>query len=62
MAHLKIKYIAIGPYYSDQVQTFIGFDIDDCWNQEVDFEKYLGREHPHGINTIYKIKIIEEKF
>ena len=56
-----IKYILIDPYYSDQTQSFIGYDIDDCWSQKYHFEKWLGREHPSGISTIYKCEIINEK-
>lgn len=33
MACLRIKYVAIDPYYSDQEQSFIGYDIEDCWSQ-----------------------------
>lgn len=61
MARLDVKYIAIDPYYSDQTQSFIGYDIDDCWSQKYHFEKWLGREHPSGIRTIYKCEIINEK-
>lgn len=61
MARLDIKYIAIDPYYSDQEQTFIGYNIDDCWSQKCDFDDWLGRNHPSGISTIYKCEIIQEK-
>lgn len=61
MARLKIKYEAVDPYYSDEMQTFIGYDIDDCWEQCTEFEKWLGREHPAGIMFIYKTHILEEK-
>ena len=61
MARLDVKYIAIDPYYSDQNQSFIGYTIDDCWSQKCDFDKWLGREHPSGIRTIYKWEIINEK-
>ena len=61
MARLDVKYIAIDPYYSDNTQSFIGYDIDDCWSQKYHFDKWLGREHPSGIRTIYKCEIINEK-
>ena len=61
MARLDVKYIAIDPYYSDNTQSFIGYDIDECWSQKYDFDKWLGREHPSGIRTIYKCEIVLEK-
>lgn len=61
MARLDIQYIAIDPYYSDQKQSFIGYDIDDCWMQKYEFDRWLGRNHPSGIRTIYKFEIINEK-
>lgn len=61
MAKLVVKYEAVDPYYSDQVQTFIGVDIDSCEEQRYEFEKWLGRNHPAGIMFIYKTKILEEK-
>lgn len=61
MARLKIRYNAIDPYYSTHVQTFIGIDLNDCEAQKVEFEKWLGREHPSGIMSIYKPEILEEK-
>lgn len=61
MARLDVKYTAIDPYYSDQEQTFIGYNIDDCWLQKCDFDEWLGRNHLSGISTIYKCEIIREK-
>lgn len=55
---LKKKYRAIDPYYSDQIQTFIGSDINSIDEQIYEFERWLGREHPNGIVTIYKTEII----
>lgn len=55
---LKIKYIAIDPYYSDVEQSFIGLDIDSCERQRFEFESYLGREHSNGISSIYKTEIL----
>lgn len=55
-----IWYEAIDPYYSDQVQTFIGFTHEDLDEQQYDFEQYLGREHSAGISFIYKSHIIFE--
>lgn len=61
MARLDIKYIAIDPHYSDQEQSFIGYNIDDCWSQKYDFDDWLGRNQPSGIKAIYKWEIINEK-
>ena len=62
MACLRIKYVAIDPYYSDQEQSFIGCDIEDCWSQKYDFDQWLGREHPMGMKAIYKEQILQEKY
>lgn len=61
MARLVVKYNAKDPYYSDQIQTFIGCDINSCWDQMYDFEEWLGREHPSGIMSIYNSEIIKEE-
>lgn len=61
MACLRIKYVAIDPYYSDLEQSFIGYDIEDCWSQKYDFDIWLGREHPMGMKAIYKEEILQEK-
>ena len=61
MARLDVKYIAIDPYYSDCDQSFIGYDIDNCWSQKHDFDEWLGREHPMGYTAIYRCKIINER-
>lgn len=51
---IRKKYVAIDPYYSDFEISFIGDSLDKIDEQIFDFEKYLGREHPSGISTIYK--------
>lgn len=61
MACLRIKYVAIDPYYSDHEQSFIGYNIDDCWSQKFEFDEWLGREHPMGYKTLYKCEILQEK-
>ena len=55
---VKIKYIAIDPYYSDQTQTFIGDSHESIDNQIVEFERYIGREHPAGISAVYERKYV----
>lgn len=61
MARLDVRYKAIDPYYSDQCQSFIGYNIEECWGQKYEFEEWLGRNHPSGIMTIYKCEILKEK-
>ena len=61
MARLDIKYVAIDPYHSGQEQSFIGYNIEDCWSQKYEFDRWLGRNHPSGIMAIYKFEIKREK-
>lgn len=61
MARLVVKYKAKDRYYSDQIQTFVGMDINSCWDQMYNFEEWLGREHPSGIMSIYNSEIIKEE-
>ncbi len=55
---LRIKYIAIDPYYSDFEELFVGENADSVDSQKVEFEKYLGRNHANGILSIYKTEIL----
>ena len=57
---IDVLYKAIDPYYSDCEQSFIGATSESCWNQKFEFEEWLGREHPAGIKTIYKVKILKD--
>lgn len=54
---LKIKYIAIDPYYSDMVQIFVGSrsSIDQ---QVHDFESWLGKEHSKAWHQYTKLKLL----
>ena len=56
-----VKYTAIDPYYSDFTETYIGADLDSLDTQQYELEKYVGREHPHGIDAIYKQEIVLER-
>lgn len=56
-----VKYTAIDPYYSDFTETYIGGDYESVDHQQYELEKYVGRNHPHGIDAIYKQEIIEER-
>ena len=56
----KVKYKAIDPYYSDMEQVFIGGSIDSLDDQQYEFEKWLGKEHPAGIRFIYESEIVSE--
>lgn len=52
---LIVYYEAIDPYYSSQEQVFIGIDKEICYSQKWEFEEWLGRNHPNGMNNIYKV-------
>lgn len=52
---LIVYYEAIDPYYSSHGQVFIGADKESCYSQKWEFEEWLGRNHPNGINNIYKV-------
>lgn len=52
---LKVYYEAIDPYYSSEEQVFIGADKESCYSQKWEFEEWLGRNNPNGINNIYKV-------
>ena len=56
-----VKYTAIDSYYSDFTETYIGADLDNLDYQQYELEKFVGRNHPHGIDAIYKQEIIEER-
>ena len=56
----EVWYKAIDPYYSDQVQTFIGSDYASLDEQEYEFNQWLGREHPAGLMFIYEMHTIYE--
>lgn len=56
----RILYKSIDPYYSDFEIAFIGIDEKDIDGQIYEFNQYVGREHPSGISTIYKPKIMTD--
>lgn len=56
----KVWYKATDPYYSDEVQTFIGSTYEDLDNQEYEHDRWLGREHPAGIKYIFDKFTIHE--
>ena len=56
----KVWYKAIDPYYSDQVQTFIGSTWEELDEQEYQFNQWLGHYHPAGIRFIYETHTIYE--
>lgn len=39
MAKLRVKYIPIDPYYSTIEQVFIGSTVEECEDQEYEYEK-----------------------
>lgn len=56
----KVIYKAIDPYYSDEEQVFVAGSLDALDEQQYEFEKWLGRNHPAGIKYIYQSEIISE--
>ena len=52
---LRVHYEAIDPYYSSQEQVFIGINEESCYSQKDEFEEWLGKNHPNGMNNIYKV-------
>ncbi len=56
----KVWYEAIDPYYSDEVQTFIGFTLEELDDLEYEHNKWLGRNYSAGIMCIYKTHTIYE--
>ena len=56
----KVWYEAIDPFYSDQVQTFIGATREELDDQEYQFNQWLGLNHPAGIIFIYETHTIYE--
>lgn len=62
MAKITVKYEAIDPFESTHEQTFIGNTIEDCEEQMMEYERFLGRNHANGIASIFKVHIINESF
>lgn len=54
-----VKYIAVDPYYSDQVQTYIGSTIEEIDNIQYETEEHMARFHAN-LGMIYKPEIILE--
>lgn len=52
---LIVYYEAKDPYYPSQEQVFIGIDEESCYSQRDEFEEWLGRNYPNGMNNIYKV-------
>lgn len=52
-----VKYIAIDPYYSDVVQTYIGSSEEELDNIQYETEQHMGRFHA-SLGMIYKQKTL----
>lgn len=52
-----VKYTAIDPYYSDVVQTYIGYDSDEIDAIQYETEKSMSSGHSN-IGNIYKSEVI----
>ena len=55
-----VKYEAFDPYYSDFEETYIGTTLDEIDIQQYETEKFMGRHHKNGIDSIYKPVLIYE--
>ena len=54
-----VKYTAIDPYYSDQIQTYIGATQEEIDNIRQETEEFMAREHNGLLSMIYKTEIID---
>ena len=52
-----VKYTAIDPYYSDQVQTYIGPSPSEVDTIQLETEEFMAREYC-SFSMIYKSEII----
>ena len=55
-----VKYIAIDPYYSDVIQTYIGMDSDEIDSIQYETEKFMCKEHSN-IGNIYRSEVIKDE-
>lgn len=55
-----IKYIAIDPYYSNVIQTYIGANSDEIDSIQYETEKFMSKEHSN-INNIYRSEVIKDE-
>ena len=54
-----VKYHAVDPYYSDQIQTYIGATLYEVDSIQYETEEYMAREHA-SLGMIYKTEILYE--
>ena len=55
-----VKYTAIDPYYSDVVQTYIGYDSDEIDAIQYETERFMCKEHSN-IGNIYRSEVIKDE-
>jgi hypothetical protein len=55
-----VLYESLDPYYNDFEETYIGTTLDEIDAQQYETEKFMGHNHPNGIDSIYKSKIVYE--
>lgn len=53
-----VKYTAVDPYYSDQIQTYIGSTPSEVDSIRYETEEYMAREHPGGLGMIYRVETV----
>lgn len=53
-----VKYTAVDPYYSDQIQTYIGSSAVEVDAIRQETEDYMAREHNGMLDMIYKAEVV----
>ena len=55
---LVVKYTAVDPYYSDQIQTYIGASPEEVESIRQETEDFMAKEHGGVLSMIYKAETI----
>ena len=53
-----VKYIALDPYYSDIIQTYIGSTPSEIDNIQFETEEFMKGDYP-SIYNVYDVKVID---
>lgn len=56
-----VKYISIDPFYTDKVETYIGYNGDELDSIQYETERFMGQYHPNGINAIYRSEVLVDE-
>ncbi len=52
-----VKYIPVDPYYSEQIQTYIGSTLSEIDDIQYETEQFMAKEHC-SLSMIYKQEIL----